>query len=141
MFKILVRLGNWLITKFNLNSLICGVVLASSLFIVGIATVFAYLYPTERPVWIVLPMLGNLAFMIVTIFLIGKIDSYIVTEPSKSDYGFIGMLFVIMTVITAGLEIPLLAISIPVCSGVCSGLCKLGNVYVWIKRKFEETEL
>lgn len=137
MFKILVRLGKWLITKFNINSLMGGVALAGVLFIVGIGTVFAAIYPTDRPVWIIWPMLAQLFLMIATVCMLGKVDSYIVAEPSKSDYGFIGMLFAILTVITAGLEIPMLAISIP----VCSGLCKLGNVYLWIKRKFDETDV
>ena len=82
-------------------------------------------------------MLGQLFLMISTICMLGKVDSYIVAEPSKSDYGFIGVMFAILTLITAGLEIPLLAITIP----LCAMLSKLGNIYGWVKRKFEETDV
>lgn len=134
MFKLLVKLGRWLSNKYSMGVTCFALASGSGLYIIGAIRMMPI--PAEGPDWTVAPLMLNLALMVCAVFARATVDNHIVSEPTKSEYGFFGLFMVLMVLSSGGIVLLPLAVLFP----LFSLLGRTGRGIAWLKEKFEDTD-
>lgn len=138
MFKLLVKLGRWLSNKYSMGVTCFALVSGSGLYVIGAIRMMPT--PAGGPDWSVAPLILNMALMVCSVFARAMVDNHIMSDPTKSEYGFFGLFMVLFVLTSGGIVLLPLAILFPLFSLLFSLLGRTGCGIAWLKEKFEDTD-